>query len=168
MHQPHSKNVLLPNGPSSCSCFPCTFDCFWWVQQESSDFQLRWLEFGYRWLCCCNGIRVRISRWTSIQVIWRQVTWLHMYLESDFRNGANFAISGSSTLPRYVPFSLDVQVLEFRSFRNGYLELNPNGRLGEGDFRNDLSIQLAFLCSSCRKDPFEIRDAMWVRIYSYY
>ncbi|KAL0389753.1 UNVERIFIED_CONTAM: GDSL esterase/lipase [Sesamum calycinum] len=31
-------------------------------------------------------------------------------LEPNFTNGVNFAISGSATFPRYVPFSLDVQV----------------------------------------------------------
>ncbi|CAK9145255.1 unnamed protein product [Ilex paraguariensis] len=47
--------------------------------------------------------------------------YLTPYLESlgpNFTNGANFAISGSYTLPRSVLFSLDVQILQFRRFHN--------------------------------------------------
>ncbi|BBG98564.1 glycine-rich protein [Prunus dulcis] len=45
------------------------------------------------------------------------------YLGPNLTNGANFAISGSSTLPRHLPFSLDVQVLQFLRFRARSLHL---------------------------------------------
>lgn len=100
--------VVLINAPASqqkClitkwSFFLLLFPLYIWLILMSAAGIQWFFEFGYRWLCCCNGIRVRISRWTSIQVIWRQVTWLHIYMESDFRNGANFAISGSSDSPK--------------------------------------------------------------------
>ncbi|KAK6260373.1 hypothetical protein SCA6_014847 [Theobroma cacao] len=71
-------------------------------------------------------------------------SYLTPYLDSlgpDFSNGANFAISGSATLPRFVPFSLDVQVYQFLRFRarspalmsKGYKDL-----VGDGDFQNAL------------------------------
>lgn len=47
--------------------------------------------------------------------------YLTPYLNSlgpNFSNGANFAIIGSATLPRYVPFSLFVQVSQFLRFRS--------------------------------------------------
>ncbi|KAL2535213.1 GDSL esterase/lipase [Forsythia ovata] len=68
--------------------------------------------------------------------------YLTPYLESlapNFTTGANFAISGSSTLPRTVPFSLEIQFLEFRRFRNRSLELGSKGfknLVGEKDFKN--------------------------------
>ncbi|GMY17112.1 GDSL esterase/lipase LIP-4 [Fagus crenata] len=52
--------------------------------------------------------------------------YLTPYFESvrpNFTNGANFAISGSSTLPGLIPFSLNVQVLQFLRFRARSLEL---------------------------------------------
>lgn len=62
-------------------------------------------------------------------------------LEPNFTNGVNFAIIGSATLPRYVPFSLFVQVSQFLRFRyrspalmlNGYKDL-----VGDEDFENAL------------------------------
>ncbi|KAK8565567.1 hypothetical protein V6N13_020662 [Hibiscus sabdariffa] len=70
--------------------------------------------------------------------------YLTPYLNSlgpNFTNGANFAIIGSATLPRYVPFSLHVQVSQFLRFRsrspalvlNGYKDL-----VGDADFENAL------------------------------
>ncbi|GFP93598.1 GDSL esterase/lipase lip-4 [Phtheirospermum japonicum] len=62
-------------------------------------------------------------------------------LEPDFTNGVNFAIAGSSTLPKYVPFSLNVQILQFRRFRNRSLEYQSKGfknLVGEDDFKNAL------------------------------
>ncbi|XP_075642897.1 GDSL esterase/lipase At1g09390-like [Castanea sativa] len=56
--------------------------------------------------------------------------YLTPYLESlgpNFTNGANFAISGSSTLPRYKPFSLSVQALQLLQFRARSLELISKG-----------------------------------------
>lgn len=39
-------------------------------------------------------------------------------LGSTFWNGANFAVVGSSTLPKYVPFALNVQVMQFLHFKS--------------------------------------------------
>uniref|UniRef100_A0A9I9CIJ9 GDSL esterase/lipase n=1 Tax=Cucumis melo TaxID=3656 RepID=A0A9I9CIJ9_CUCME len=55
---------------------------------------------------------------------------------SNFKNGANFAIVGSSTLPKYVPFSLNIQVMQFLHFRSRMLEL-LNGNLGHGNLIDD-------------------------------
>ncbi|GJV67103.1 hypothetical protein Tco_1482612 [Tanacetum coccineum] len=44
--------------------------------------------------------------------------FLTAYMESlgsTFSNGANFAVVGSSTLPKFVPFALNVQVMHFPS-----------------------------------------------------
>ncbi|WZZ86878.1 hypothetical protein YC2023_115457 [Brassica napus] len=43
--------------------------------------------------------------------------------ESKFQNGANFAIVGSTTLPRNVPFSLNIQLMQFLHFKSRSLEL---------------------------------------------
>ena len=48
-------------------------------------------------------------------------------LEADFSNGANFAIAGSATLPKYVAFSLNIQILQFRRFHNHSLRLQSQG-----------------------------------------
>ncbi|MCL7047168.1 hypothetical protein MKW94_029803 [Papaver nudicaule] len=71
-------------------------------------------------------------------------SYLTPYLQSldpNFSNGANFAISGASTLPEYVPFSLDVQILQFRRFRSLSMELVSRGKKGfvnERQFENAL------------------------------
>ncbi|KAL6627829.1 hypothetical protein ACP70R_031555 [Stipagrostis hirtigluma subsp. patula] len=57
-------------------------------------------------------------------------SYLSPYLEalgSDFTGGANFAISGASTLPRNVPFSLHVQVQQFLHFKQRSLDLIARG-----------------------------------------
>uniref|UniRef100_A0A1D1Z6V9 GDSL esterase/lipase At1g09390 n=1 Tax=Anthurium amnicola TaxID=1678845 RepID=A0A1D1Z6V9_9ARAE len=72
------------------------------------------------------------------------MAYLSPYLEalgSDFRNGANFAISGSSTMPRNVPFSLLIQVLQFLRFRSRSLQLIAEGSkhlISEKGFQNAL------------------------------
>lgn len=48
--------------------------------------------------------------------------------ESKFNNGANFAVVGSSTLPKYVPFSLNIQVMQFLHFKARTLELVTAGK----------------------------------------
>ncbi|XP_010553708.1 PREDICTED: GDSL esterase/lipase At1g09390 [Tarenaya hassleriana] len=52
---------------------------------------------------------------------------LNPYLDSlagsRFQNGANFAIVGSSTLPRFVPFALNIQLMQFLHFKSRALEL---------------------------------------------
>ncbi|CAO2192527.1 unnamed protein product [Urochloa humidicola] len=58
------------------------------------------------------------------------MSYLSPYLEAlgtDFTGGANFAISGSSTLPRNVPFSLHVQVQQFLHFKQRSFELAAHG-----------------------------------------
>ncbi|XP_022946014.1 GDSL esterase/lipase At1g09390-like [Cucurbita moschata] len=62
---------------------------------------------------------------------------------SNFKNGANFAIVGSSTLPKYVPFSLNIQVMQFVHFKTRTLELlNSNAGyenlIDDDGFRNAL------------------------------
>ncbi|CAL4949998.1 unnamed protein product [Urochloa decumbens] len=72
------------------------------------------------------------------------MSYLSPYLESlgsDFTGGANFAISGSSTLPRNVPFSLHVQVQQFLHFKQRSFELVAHGGSAAVDadgFRNAL------------------------------
>ncbi|MQL81380.1 hypothetical protein Taro_013831, partial [Colocasia esculenta] len=65
---------------------------------------------------------------------------LSPYLESlgaDFTNGANFAVSGSATLPKTVPFSLFIQVLQFLRFRSRSLDLISQAKKGSEDLINE-------------------------------
>ena len=58
------------------------------------------------------------------------MSYLSPYLEalgSDFTGGANFAVSGSATLPRSAPFSLHVQVQQFLHFKQRSFELLAHG-----------------------------------------
>lgn len=48
-------------------------------------------------------------------------------LGSSFESGANFAIVGSTTLPRYVPFALNIQVMQFKHFKDRSAELASIG-----------------------------------------
>uniref|UniRef100_A0A804N365 GDSL esterase/lipase n=1 Tax=Zea mays TaxID=4577 RepID=A0A804N365_MAIZE len=72
------------------------------------------------------------------------MSYLSPYLEavgSDFTGGANFAISGSSTLPRNVPFALHVQVQQFLHLKQRSLDLAAHGGTAPVDadgFRNAL------------------------------
>ncbi|XP_072954853.1 GDSL esterase/lipase LIP-4-like [Typha angustifolia] len=62
-------------------------------------------------------------------------------LQSDFRNGANFAISGSTSLPRDRPFALYMQSQQFLHFKSRSLDLikqGSKGLLSEEDFKNAL------------------------------
>ncbi|KAI3449358.1 hypothetical protein Pfo_006023 [Paulownia fortunei] len=111
-----------------------------------------------------------------------KTSYLTPYLESlepDFTNGVNFAISGSTTLPRYVPFSMDVQFLQFRRFHNRSLEFQSKGfknLVGEEDFKNALytidigqndlsgafnSLSYAEVIEKIPSFISEIRDVMW-------
>ncbi|KAK9161800.1 hypothetical protein Syun_008141 [Stephania yunnanensis] len=71
-----------------------------------------------------------------------KTSFLTPYLEPmkpNFTNGANFAISGASTMPEYVPFALDVQVLQFLRFKTLSLQLVSQGEkdlVGEEGFQN--------------------------------
>ncbi|KAH1259215.1 GDSL esterase/lipase [Glycine max] len=55
------------------------------------------------------------------------VPYLDALSGTSFTNGANFAVVGSSTLPKYVPFSLNIQVMQFRRFKARSLELVTAG-----------------------------------------
>jgi hypothetical protein len=58
------------------------------------------------------------------------MSYLSPYLEalgSDFSNGANFAMSGSTTMPRDRPFALHVQVQQFLHFKQRSLDLITHG-----------------------------------------
>ncbi|EEF47209.1 zinc finger protein, putative [Ricinus communis] len=71
-------------------------------------------------------------------------SYLTPYLEPlgpDFRNGVNFAFAGAATSPRFKPFSLDVQVLQFTHFRARSPELILKGHnelVNEEDFKDAL------------------------------
>lgn len=57
---------------------------------------------------------------------------LNAYLDSlgsTFSNGANFAVAGSATLPKYEAFSLNIQVLQFLHFKTRSAELAAAGYL---------------------------------------
>jgi hypothetical protein len=59
-------------------------------------------------------------------------SYLSPYLDSlgsKFTNGANFAVVGSSTLPKYVPFSLNIQLMQFLHFKARTLELVTTGNI---------------------------------------
>ncbi|XP_021898916.1 GDSL esterase/lipase At1g09390 [Carica papaya] len=60
--------------------------------------------------------------------------YLDSLTDSKFKNGANFAIVGSSTLPKYVPFSLNIQIMQFLHFKSRTLELI---NAGERNLIND-------------------------------
>ncbi|KAJ6848539.1 GDSL esterase/lipase-like [Iris pallida] len=71
-------------------------------------------------------------------------SYLTPYLDSlgsGFRNGANFAVGGSATLPKYKLFSLHVQVLQFLHFKSRSLQPVVRGSIGlisEEGFRKAL------------------------------
>ncbi|GLT88446.1 hypothetical protein SLE2022_064730 [Rubroshorea leprosula] len=58
-------------------------------------------------------------------------SFLSPYLDSlsgsKFTNGANFAVVGSSTLPKFIPFSLNIQLMQFLHFKARTLELASSG-----------------------------------------
>lgn len=59
-----------------------------------------------------------------------KLSYLSPYLESlapNFTSGVNFAVSGATTLPQFVPFALDIQVRQFIHFKNRSLELQSLG-----------------------------------------
>ncbi|KAL1195344.1 GDSL esterase/lipase [Cardamine amara subsp. amara] len=70
--------------------------------------------------------------------------YLDSLVGSNFQNGANFAIVGSSTLPRYVPFALNIQLMQFLHFKSRALELASTSdplkgmMISESGFRNAL------------------------------
>jgi hypothetical protein len=55
-------------------------------------------------------------------------------LGSDFSNGVNFAIAGSTAMPGVTTFSLDVQVDQFIFFKERCLDLIERGLLIASDF----------------------------------
>ncbi|KAH6762480.1 GDSL-like Lipase/Acylhydrolase superfamily protein [Perilla frutescens var. hirtella] len=62
-------------------------------------------------------------------------------LGSSFSNGANFAIAGSTTLPKNVPFALNIQVMQFKHFKYRSAELastGVNGLIGYDKFGDAL------------------------------
>ncbi|KAJ6917972.1 GDSL esterase/lipase [Populus alba x Populus x berolinensis] len=71
-------------------------------------------------------------------------SFLSPYLDSlggsGFTNGANFAVVGSSTLPKYVPFSLNIQLMQFLHFKARSLELVT---AGFGNFITDEGLRNA-------------------------
>ncbi|KAF3943461.1 hypothetical protein CMV_029983 [Castanea mollissima] len=60
---------------------------------------------------------------------------------SKFTNGANFAVAGSATLPKFVPFSLSIQLMQFLHYKARTLELVTTGAgnsINDEGFRNAL------------------------------
>ncbi|KAF6175509.1 hypothetical protein GIB67_021999 [Kingdonia uniflora] len=72
------------------------------------------------------------------------LSYLSPYLDSlapNFTSGVNFAVAGATTLPKFVPFALDVQVRQFIRFKNRSLELLSQGSkdlINEDGFRSAL------------------------------
>ncbi|XP_075094674.1 GDSL esterase/lipase At1g09390 [Nicotiana tabacum] len=72
--------------------------------------------------------------------------FLSPYLDSvgsTFLNGANFAIAGSRLLPKYEPFALNIQVMQFLHFKDRSIELVSAGSgnlVGDEGFHNALSM----------------------------
>ncbi|KAG8374805.1 hypothetical protein BUALT_Bualt10G0033800 [Buddleja alternifolia] len=108
--------------------------------------------------------------------------YLSPYLDSlqpNFPNGVNYAICGATTLPRYVPFNLNIQILQYKHFHNRSVELHSKGfknLVGQEDYKNalytfdigqnDLSGSFGALSYAQVIDKIpsfisEIRDAMW-------
>ncbi|XP_038904335.1 GDSL esterase/lipase At3g62280 [Benincasa hispida] len=61
-----------------------------------------------------------------------KLSYLSPYLEAlapNFTSGVNFAVSGATTLPQFVPFSLYVQVRQFIHFKNRSLQLQSLGKI---------------------------------------
>ncbi|XP_034708085.1 GDSL esterase/lipase At1g09390-like [Vitis riparia] len=73
-----------------------------------------------------------------------RANFLSPYLDSvksNFTNGANFAIVGSSTLPKYIPFALNIQVMQFLHFKASSLDpmvAGPRHLINDEGFRNAL------------------------------
>ncbi|CAN1219352.1 GDSL esterase/lipase At1g09390 [Linum perenne] len=57
---------------------------------------------------------------------------------SKFINGANFAVVGSSTLPKFVPFSLHIQLMQFLHFKSRSLQLPNHLHITQQGFRDAL------------------------------
>lgn len=67
-------------------------------------------------------------------------SFLSPYLDSlgsNFSNGANFAVAGSVTLPKDIPFALNIQVMQFKHFKDHSAEL-----VAAGDFVHQISCDL--------------------------
>ncbi|XP_042488579.1 GDSL esterase/lipase At1g09390-like [Macadamia integrifolia] len=82
---------------------------------------------------------------------------LSPYLDSvgsDFTNRANFTIVGSSTLPKSIPFALDVQVKQFLYFKARLLQITSQPQdflntlymidIGQNDLSNSFSKNLSY------------------------
>ncbi|XP_047342189.1 GDSL esterase/lipase At1g09390-like [Impatiens glandulifera] len=68
---------------------------------------------------------------------------LSPYLDSirghTYENGVNFAVAGSKTLPKYTPFALNIQLMQFIHFKSLSLQLSSPGHLiNEEGFKNAL------------------------------
>ncbi|XP_021836009.2 GDSL esterase/lipase At3g62280 [Spinacia oleracea] len=73
-----------------------------------------------------------------------KLSYLSPYLDSlspNFSSGVNFAVSGATLLPKFVPFALSIQVRQFIHFKNRSLELLSLGSrdlINEEGFRSAL------------------------------
>uniref|UniRef100_A0A803M7C2 Uncharacterized protein n=1 Tax=Chenopodium quinoa TaxID=63459 RepID=A0A803M7C2_CHEQI len=96
-----------------------------------------------------------------------KLNYLSPYLDSlspNFTSGVNFAVSGATLLPKFVPFALSVQVRQFIHFKNRSLELLSLGSrdlIDEEGFRRALytidigqnDLLLALYASNITYDP---------------
>ncbi|KAL5561065.1 hypothetical protein UlMin_030812 [Ulmus minor] len=100
-------------------------------------------------------------------------------LGSNFTHGANFAISGSCTLPRNKPFSLAIQVLQFLQFKDRSLQLISRGYkdlvsdeefnnavytidIGQNDISSSLlTLPYALVIEMIPSFVAEIRSSVW-------
>ncbi|KAK6137662.1 hypothetical protein DH2020_028588 [Rehmannia glutinosa] len=78
-------------------------------------------------------------------------------LEPHFTNGVNFAICGAATLPKNVPFNLNIQILQFKRFHNRSIELHTKGK-AKGSFG---ALTYAQVIEKIPSFISEIKDAMW-------
>lgn len=78
------------------------------------------------------GLRLGSEKFDMFWVLGEELklSYLSPYLEAlapNFTSGVNFAVSGATTLPQFVPFALDVQVRQFIHFKNRSLDLQSLG-----------------------------------------
>lgn len=84
---------------------------------------------------------------------------------STFTNGANFAVVGSSTLPKYVPFALNIQVMQFQHFKARSLQLATSGTksmINEEGFRN--ALYLIDIGQNDLADSFTKKNLSYVQV----
>lgn len=78
-------------------------------------------------LCLSDFIKGSSSVYVGQSV---NTSFLSPYMDSlgaIFSNGVNFAVVGSSTLPKFMPFALHIQVMQFVHFKERSIQLVAAG-----------------------------------------